>query len=54
MAYYLEATQYDDQAYPFPPDCFPNETDASGKAAEWLMIGMHAHATDKPWCSAAI
>ena len=54
MAYYLEATQYGDQANPFPPANFQDEADASETAMDWLAIGMEAHDTDKPWCSAAI
>ena len=53
MTYYLEATEYDDQGYPFPPAIFFNETDAKETAKEWLEIGIDVHATDKPWCSAA-
>jgi hypothetical protein len=52
MTYYLEATEYDDQGYPFPPAIF-NETDAKETAKDWLEIGINVHATDKPWCSAA-
>ena len=54
MAYYLEATQYGDQANPFPPANFQDEADALETAMDWLAIGMEAHDTDKPWCSAAI
>eukprot|EP00435_Cladocopium_sp_Y103_P023429 s2528_g5.t1 len=51
---YLEATQFDDQAHPFPPAVFQAEADATELADEWLAIAIEAAVTDKPWRSAAI
>ena len=54
MTYYLEATQYCNQANPFPPTTFHCETAANEWADEWLAIAIGATDTDRPWCSAAI
>ena len=54
MNYYLESTQVDNRATPFPTACFLHEADATETAGEWLETALHTTDTTKPWCSAAI
>ena len=54
MNFYLEATQIDDRAYPFPTTVFLHEADADATAGEWMELAFDSLDKSRPWCSAAI